>query len=140
MFEDFTSIDLAILAGVFALGFAVMRSGLKALEGKVSVRTEDKQAEAQEGGDNRREESRQEQEQEAERQGNTRSRGRPWHVVLGVSPHATVDEIRRAYKKQISQYHPDKVSGLGVEFNDIAEQKTKEINVAYEQAMRDRSY
>ena len=140
MFEDFTSIDLAIFAGVFVLGFGVMRSGLKALEGKVSIRAEDKQAEAQEGADNRREETGQQQEQEAERQAHTRSQERPWHVVLGVSPQATVDEIRRAYKKQISKYHPDKVFGLGVEFNHIAEQKTKELNIAYEQAMRDRSY
>src|ERR1039457_3883573 len=36
--------------------------------------------------------------------------GRHWTAVLGVNVHASVDEIRAAYKKKISLYHPDKVS------------------------------
>ena len=61
-----------------------------------------------------------------------------WSKVLDVSPAAAVEEIRRAYKVQRSQYHPDKVAALGAELRAVAERKSKEINVAYRQAMRER--
>lgn len=59
-----------------------------------------------------------------------------WHETLEVNPSASLDEIKAAYKKKISQYHPDKVSSLGPEFTPIAEKKTKQINSAYEEAVR----
>jgi DnaJ-domain-containing protein 1 len=55
---------------------------------------------------------------------------------LGVSFSASIDEIKLAYKTKISMYHPYKVSRLRPEFNEIAQRKTKEINAAYEQAVR----
>lgn len=61
-----------------------------------------------------------------------------WSSVLGVAPSATVDEIRRGYKLQMGQYHPDKVSALGNELRTLAERKTKEITGAYRQALRAR--
>ncbi|MDR1996272.1 DnaJ domain-containing protein [Azonexus sp.] len=62
----------------------------------------------------------------------------PWHEVLNVSPNAEIDEIRRAYKILMSQYHPDKVTSLGPELRELCERKTKEINAAYDQAMSER--
>ncbi len=59
-----------------------------------------------------------------------------WFDVLDVSSAANFDEIKAAYKKKISQYHPDKVSKLGPEFQEIAERKSKEINAAYEFIVR----
>ncbi|MDP3842713.1 MAG: DnaJ domain-containing protein [Oxalobacteraceae bacterium] len=59
--------------------------------------------------------------------------------MLGVDVHASLDEIKAAYKKNISMYHPDKVSGPGAEFNEIAQEKSKEIQVAYDQAVRFKS-
>ena len=47
-----------------------------------------------------------------------------------------MDEIKSSYKKKISMYHPDKVNSMGPEFNEIAQQKTKEINSAYDKAMK----
>ena len=61
---------------------------------------------------------------------------KPWHVVLNVPATATVDEVRQAYKILMSQYHPDKVASLGDELKALAERKSKEINAAYEQAIR----
>lgn len=61
-----------------------------------------------------------------------------WHDVLNVSPHATADEIRAAYKTLMSQYHPDKVASLGEELRTLAERKSKEITSAYRQAMQAR--
>jgi hypothetical protein len=60
-----------------------------------------------------------------------------WAVTLDISPTATVEEIRLAYKTQMSQYHPDKVAALGVEIRELAERKAKEINIAYKRAMKD---
>jgi DnaJ-domain-containing protein 1 len=59
-----------------------------------------------------------------------------WYEVLDVDSSATLDEVKTAYKRKISQYHPDKVSSLGPEFTPIAEKKTKQINSAYEEAIR----
>lgn len=59
-----------------------------------------------------------------------------WYEVLGVSSGASIEEIRVAYKKKISMYHPDKVSNMGPEFNEIAQRKTKAINTAYDEALR----
>lgn len=61
--------------------------------------------------------------------------GRSWHEVLKVPPDATAEEIRRSYQVLMQQYHPDKVAALGEELKLLAEQKSKEINAAYQQAM-----
>jgi DnaJ-domain-containing protein 1 len=59
----------------------------------------------------------------------------PWDV-LGVSPNASQQEIKRAYQALVRQYHPDKVGDLGVELRELAEQRTKVINAAYNQLKR----
>jgi Protein of unknown function (DUF4236)/DnaJ domain len=55
----------------------------------------------------------------------------PWEV-LHVSPGASADEIAAAYRKIAQLYHPDKVAALGPELREVAEQKMKEINAAYD--------
>lgn len=62
----------------------------------------------------------------------------PWEEVLNVSPNASIDEIRRAYKTLMGQYHPDKVASLGDELKRLAEQKSREITQAYREALRAR--
>ena len=52
--------------------------------------------------------------------------------VLGVSETATREELRAAFHEQMKKYHPDRVHDLGEEFRQIAEQKSKLINRAYE--------
>lgn len=54
------------------------------------------------------------------------------YAVLGVSPTASADEIKKAYRQLASQYHPDKVSHLGEEFRVMAEARFKEIQEAYQ--------
>ena len=52
------------------------------------------------------------------------------YEVLGVSKDATQDEIKAAYRKLAKQYHPDKY--IGNPLADLAAEKFKEINEAYE--------
>ena len=59
-----------------------------------------------------------------------------WFIILEVSEDANKDEIISAYKKRILKYHPDKVSNMGPEIREIAEQKSKQINLAYNYALK----
>ena len=54
------------------------------------------------------------------------------YKVLGVSRNATPEEIKSAYRKQAQRYHPDRVSHLGEELQQLAKQKFLEIQKAYE--------
>ncbi|MEW5722765.1 MAG: DnaJ domain-containing protein [Thermodesulfobacteriota bacterium] len=53
--------------------------------------------------------------------------------VLGLSPGAGPEEIRAAYRRESQKYHPDKVSHLGEEFQELANQKFIEIKQAYDE-------
>ena len=52
-------------------------------------------------------------------------------VLFGLDETATHDRIRQAYREAVSLYHPDKVSHLGAELRQLAEEKTKRFNSAY---------
>ena len=54
------------------------------------------------------------------------------YAVLGLEPGEDFSAIKKAYRKLSMQYHPDKVGHLGEEFKRVAEEKMKEINVAYD--------
>ena len=54
----------------------------------------------------------------------------PWQV-LQLEPGASPEEIDAAYKSQLLRYHPDRVSHLGDEFQQLAHRKTLAIRQAY---------
>lgn len=56
------------------------------------------------------------------------------YAVLGISADASDEELKRAYRKAVQEYHPDKIvsKGLPEEFTKFAEEKFKEINASYE--------
>ncbi len=58
-----------------------------------------------------------------------------WSEILEIDRDAGVDEIREAYRRLISQYHPDKVAALGRELQALAEAKSKDITTAYQDAL-----
>jgi hypothetical protein len=51
--------------------------------------------------------------------------------MLDVVPTASADEIKRAFRREIAKYHPDKVQHLGSEFQQIAAVKAAELTQAY---------
>ena len=53
------------------------------------------------------------------------------YEILGIAMTASKEEIRIAYRKMASLYHPDKVAHLAPEFREMADRKMKEINIAY---------
>ncbi|MBP1474613.1 J domain-containing protein [Frateuria sp. MAH-13] len=60
----------------------------------------------------------------------------PWFDILGVPESASREEIEQGYRRRIGQYHPDKVARLGEDIQRLAEKRAKEINAAYDEAMR----
>lgn len=58
------------------------------------------------------------------------------HEILGIGPNASKKEIQTAYKEAIKKYHPDKLSHLGEDFSDLANEKFLEIQTAYDALMK----
>lgn len=58
------------------------------------------------------------------------------YEVLGVSPNASDDEIKKAYRNLSRKYHPD--ANVNNPLADLAEEKFKEIQEAYDAIMRER--
>ena len=52
------------------------------------------------------------------------------YEVLGVSPSASDEEIKKAYRALAKKYHPDNYANSPLA--DVAEQKMKEVNEAYD--------
>ena len=52
------------------------------------------------------------------------------YKVLGISPDASDQEVKAAYRKLALQHHPDRVATLGDDVRRAAEKKFKEINDA----------
>ncbi len=63
-----------------------------------------------------------------------------YYAVLGVSSNAGDNEIKKAYRKLVSEYHPDKIAskGLPEEFSQFAAEKFREIQDAYEKIRKER--
>jgi hypothetical protein len=54
------------------------------------------------------------------------------YELLEVPRSASPEEIKAAYKRAVTRYHPDKVAHLGKEFQELAHTKLLAIQQAYE--------
>ena len=59
------------------------------------------------------------------------------YTVLGVSPNASDEEIKQAYRNLARKYHPDKYRDS--DLADLVTEKMKEINAAYEEIQKMRA-
>ena len=58
------------------------------------------------------------------------------YKVLGVNPGASDEDVKAAYRDLVRKYHPDNYHDNPLA--DLAEERMKEINLAYDQIQRDR--
>lgn len=54
------------------------------------------------------------------------------YVVLGIEPSATDEEVKKAYRKMVIKFHPDKVAQMGEEYQKGAKEKFQTIQDSYE--------
>ena len=62
------------------------------------------------------------------------------YKILEITKTATVDEIKKAYRKMAKKYHPDKVIHLGKEHQKGAEEKFRLVQEAYEQLQKEHGF
>jgi DnaJ like chaperone protein len=62
-----------------------------------------------------------------------------WFEVLDIPESSLREDIVVAYKRRIRQYHPDLVARMGPELRELAERKSRQINAAYDAALKLRS-
>ncbi|WP_205635356.1 molecular chaperone DjiA [Flavivirga aquatica] len=62
------------------------------------------------------------------------------YKVLEIDKTASIDEIKRAYRKMAKKYHPDRVIHLGKEHQKGAEEKFRQVQGAYEQLQNERRF
>ena len=60
------------------------------------------------------------------------------YAVLGVAANASDEELEQAYRKRMSEYHPDRVASAAKEIRDMADLRAREINQAYDRIKRER--
>ncbi|MET0229738.1 MAG: co-chaperone DjlA [Rhodanobacteraceae bacterium] len=62
------------------------------------------------------------------------------YAVLAIDRTANESEIKRAYRKLMSQHHPDKLGDVPEELKRRAEERAREINAAYERIKTERGF
>ena len=60
------------------------------------------------------------------------------YSILGVSPGASDEEVKNAYRNLARRYHPDNYDDNNP-LKDLAKDKMQEINAAYDEIQRDRT-
>lgn len=61
------------------------------------------------------------------------------YKALEITPGATDEEIKKAYRKMAMKFHPDKVNDLGEELKKSATEKFRAVNEAYEYLKKKRA-
>lgn len=58
------------------------------------------------------------------------------YEILGIAENATIEEIKKAYRNKMLEYHPDRTGGLGEKLKTLATEEAKKINCAFEEIMK----
>ena len=60
------------------------------------------------------------------------------YQILEISPDATDDEVKKAYRNLAKKYHPDRVAHLGDDMRKAAEEKFSRLSQAYDNIRKSR--
>jgi DnaJ like chaperone protein len=60
------------------------------------------------------------------------------YKILEIEPTSADEDVKKAYRRMAMKYHPDKVSHLGEDFKQVANEKFKKVQSAYEQIKKKR--
>jgi len=62
-----------------------------------------------------------------------------WFTILEIDKNASDGEIKKAHRKMVIKYHPDKLQGVSEDIVKLAEEKFLLVQQAYENIMKSRS-
>lgn len=62
------------------------------------------------------------------------------YKILEIDPSASVDEIKKAYRKMAVKFHPDKVLDLGEDVQKAAKEKFQKVQEAYDHIKKQRGF
>jgi DnaJ like chaperone protein len=62
------------------------------------------------------------------------------YKALEIEITASIDEIKKAYRRMAMKYHPDKVHNLGEDVKKSATEKFRAVNEAYEQLKKEKNF
>jgi DnaJ-domain-containing protein 1 len=125
-------LEFGVIVGCCLVGFIIMNAVIDARRAK---------AEGQQKSDGAKEtNSGSKEEERTQTSGDRQGRTRSWWETLNVDQNASAEQIKSAFRKEISKYHPDRVEGLGVELRELADRMAKEVNHAYTLAKQQRGF
>jgi DnaJ like chaperone protein len=61
-----------------------------------------------------------------------------WFAILEINQKATNDEVKKAHRRMVTKYHPDKLQGVSDDIIKLAEEKFLLVQQAYENIMKSR--
>ena len=59
--------------------------------------------------------------------------------ILELKSNASIDEVKKAYRKMAMKYHPDKLEGVSDDIKRLAEEKFLKVKEAYDAIMHRKS-
>ena len=62
-----------------------------------------------------------------------------WFAILEIKKDSSDSEIKKAHRKMVIKYHPDKLQGVSADIVKLAEEKFLLVQQAYENIMKSRS-
>jgi DnaJ-domain-containing protein 1 len=128
-------LEFAVIVGCCLVGFIIMNAIIDARRTKAEGQQKDGDAKNQDSGSKDEDPTK----KTDDRQRRT-SPPRSWWETLNVDQNASTEQIKSAFRKEISKYHPDRVEGLGVELRELAGRMAKEVNHAYTLAKQQRGF